>query len=533
MAVIEDLLVKLGFKVNPEGLEGANKYLEGINHKLELLAGIEIAKGLVELVEHFSHFGDSLEQAAFQAGITAEQFQKLVYAGSQFNVTQDQMQNALAKMSRLLQSARDGSKGAIEQFARLGIGKDQIAGFNNAQEAFYGVQDALASIPDSFKRVAATQAVFGRGAVALTKFAASGSSASKRLGAEAEKMGAIVSNKGVEELAQFEDTMQGLSLTIRAFAGNVAATFAPAFRMAAKDIQGMLGASNSLIKADVSVWAQRVAFGIGFTVGAFEIVTEAIRTFIAEHPKLIAFATKTAAILISMSLANSILKTTFGGLKTAISLVSAAVGLLGGRLTLTIAAIAVAVLGIKALWDVMHGKNFQDTTFYKSLGALKNYALDGIGGISELFGGGKDADMPQIVDGSLNATRNIPTRTLAHMTKEQRQLALAPGLVLPKSMPDMGNPTALLQGPMMDAVRGMQILAESQVRSRPDRAQDISSWTTRMTQGSVNVDAPITVNIAGNADPKHIRHHMKKVVDEVFSEAASRLQRDHAPAAMR
>ena len=578
--VLADLLVKLGFSVDESPLHRVEHSLESLEQKVAFIGGAEIVKGIFELAERFAGMGEHLESAALQAGITTEEFQRLAFAASQNALGQEELSGGLARMTRLLAKAKEGGKGATEQFAKLGITADQVSGFKNSEDALLAVSDAIKGIDDPIKRVAAAQAIFGRGAANMVKFLKQGSGGIKELGAQADGMGAVLSGEGVESLANFEDAMSGLMQVVKTFGATIGATFAPVFTAIIHDIEHLWGANQKLIQSNLKAWAKEAAFAIGFVTEALRLAATAIFNFIAAHPKLVAGMAAVLAILIPLSLSIGALKWLLGDLvglyhnvagvaslagmamSGALALATRATAIflpllgallerigyavytlfpglgnaifkLGGALTalganpafLTVAAVVGSVvalgLAIQAIWAMLHGKSFWDTWLGEGLNAIIKYGKEAYGLVGRIFGGKDDtagaADAGGPDGGIPEFARRAGPSLLEQGDGSGALLQRAAAKLSLGSIPSLGTGALQALGP--GGMVGSLGGAAPMAAAAADAAP-------------ITVNSPITINVSGNADAQAIGHEVRKAHQQVWGEVMRATHRDMtAPAA--
>lgn len=284
---LRDLVARISFEADTKVLDRVEHRLEGIQSRLEILAAGEILRGIYELAEKFSSFGESLDTAAISAGITVEAFQELSFAASQNAVSQEELSGALGKLARNLSEARDGSKSALDAFAAVGITEDQVAGFANASDAMEALADQVATIDDPIKRTAATMALLGRGSVKMAKFLRQGGAGIRSLKAEAKSMGVVVSARQVEDLAELEDAMSALGLVFKVAGATLASYFAPSIIWLTKAITKFYAANKKAIGVQFEKWAYDITFALGYAYGWFEKITQSVLDLAAAHPDLV------------------------------------------------------------------------------------------------------------------------------------------------------------------------------------------------------------------------------------------------------
>jgi hypothetical protein len=301
------LVTTLGFTLSDQtqsNFEKINHNIEQVRHRLELIAGVEILKGLYELAERFGGMGEQLESASIAAGLTVEQFQALSYAAAQNGVSQDEMSTGLARLSKALYNAKKGSKEATEAFGAAGIGPDQVRTFHNSTDAFLALGDALQRMEDPAAKVAVLQELMGRGSFKLLKFAQQGRENIKGLQKEAQDIGAVLSGGFVEDLAKSEQSVLGFKTVIRAVVAELGARFAPNVIAVTHALEKFWLRNRSIIMSKLEGWFYDLGFAIGATYAAIEILANGVADFVKNHPAMVAFLGSTAKYLIAMSVAG-------------------------------------------------------------------------------------------------------------------------------------------------------------------------------------------------------------------------------------
>jgi hypothetical protein len=539
---LRTLTTVIDFETHTEGLEKVNGALEHINQKLEFLAATEFVKSIYELSEKYGHLGEEIESAAAQAGLTAQAFQQLAFAGSQNAISQGEMSSTLARLSRQIGAARDGSKSAIEAFAKVGITEDQVKGFKNASEGLQGIADHIQSIEDPIKRTQAMMALMGRGSVKMAKLMAQGGAGIRAEMQEAERVGAVVSNSNIENLSHLEDAMSAVGTVTKATVGNLVGMFAPVVTRAAKSMLNFWGANQKVIQANFHKWAGDAAFAFGFVRGLVETLGQGMLNFISRHQALVAILGGLYLKLIAFSLGIKVLAFAFSPLTEGVAKVieywktftevvpepflkllhygTKAKGILGGlfvwagRLTaFAFPALGEAIAGLGAfiagvglgtfigivgalvvachdLWTLWSTGKVEDTWLYKMIVAIKGLSL----GVLKKLG--------------------LYTEPPAQGTGQ--------GPLLPEqdnSPRIIGDPNAFVGPP--DPQRqsyGAKLISDKYQQAKdyiskipltePDRGPPpglYKDWNT-------TINAPITVNVPAGADPKQMAEAAKQGV---------------------
>lgn len=321
---VDDFLVKFGFKVDDKPLEKLQNSISGITTRLNFMIGAQIVHGIFELGERFSKFGGELRNAAVETGLQVEQLQSLTYAANQSAVSAEELRGGLGKLTRNLAEARAGDKGALEAFAKVGIGPDQIKGFKNSADAMAAVSDQMAQMDDSVSRQAATMALFGRGSSSMIEFLAQGSGAMRAMQKEARDVGAVVSQESVMALAELGDSLDAVGAAFKGFAGNVAGAFAPAINSAARAVLHFWASNRKLIQLTINKWVYNVTFALGVLYEAFRETIQMVLNFAKSHEGLVDFAGKLAMFVIGAMTSLGVLGKAFMAAKGLVGLLVAA-----------------------------------------------------------------------------------------------------------------------------------------------------------------------------------------------------------------
>lgn len=264
---LRELVGKIGFEVDEHPLERVEGLLEGIKHRMELLAGAELVAKLYEVAERFAEWGEELHVAAENAGMTVGEMQELTYAAEKSGVAAGEMSRAIAILSRHLYAARTGSKEAQQAFSKAGITGAQVKGFKTAKDALFALSDVVAKIPDPIKRMGVAQELLGRGGNRLITMLSKGSAAMQEQGKRARELGLVLSGPQVEALVQTEHAFQDLHAVLRAVGAMIASTIGPVFVKAIDLFLQFYAANKLLISNNIHNWLKSLAYGFGFVFG--------------------------------------------------------------------------------------------------------------------------------------------------------------------------------------------------------------------------------------------------------------------------
>jgi hypothetical protein len=122
------------------------------------IAGKAASETIGALVERAGNLTDLSEKT----GLSTDALQKLDFVGSQVGVSLDASAGAVLKLQRTLGEAAQGSAQAQQAFAAIGVSWKDLRGLA-PEEQFARVADALGTIPDQERMVAAGADLMGKG----------------------------------------------------------------------------------------------------------------------------------------------------------------------------------------------------------------------------------------------------------------------------------------------------------------------------------------------------------------------------------
>ncbi|MCL4733285.1 hypothetical protein KJZ71_05865, partial [Patescibacteria group bacterium] len=149
------------------GLKAAQKKLEAFGEGLRSIgtkmAGIGVAAitALLGTAKAFSDSGDALDKMSARTGVSVEALSELGYAADLSGTDMETLENGLRVMQKTLVEASQGSKGANEALARLGLTVQDLAKLS-PDEQFKLLADRISRIQDPAARAAMAMELFGK-----------------------------------------------------------------------------------------------------------------------------------------------------------------------------------------------------------------------------------------------------------------------------------------------------------------------------------------------------------------------------------
>lgn len=155
---------------------------------------------------------DNLAKTSQRVGVTVESLSALQYAAQLSDVSVEQLQGALTKLSRSASDAASGSKEQAEAFAALGVSVKNSGGeLRGTEELLLDLVEKFAGLQDGSAKTALAMKVFGKSGAEIIPFLNSGREGIEALRLEAEKLGIIVSTETAKAAEQFNDNLTRLS----------------------------------------------------------------------------------------------------------------------------------------------------------------------------------------------------------------------------------------------------------------------------------------------------------------------------------
>lgn len=312
------------------------------------MAGLAVKAGMT---------ADDLNTLAKTTGLTTDQIQKLKYGADLVDVSFETVQGSLTKLTRNMNTAKDGTGAQAEAFARLGVSiTDTNGNLRDNETVFYETIDALATVANETERDAMAMEIFGKSAQELNPLILGGADALRQMGAEAEARGLIISQEELDKANEFNDALD----RVKAEGGQSLMLLGVTIGQALLPVlESVIGGISKVLE-----WMR------GLDEGTLKVIMTILAVIAAIAPVLIIFGKIATGISAIMSL---------------ISTLGPAIAVLTGPVGLVIAAVAAAIAIGVLLW-----KNWDKIKqFAANLGAslkatfesMKNAIVNAFGGV--------------------------------------------------------------------------------------------------------------------------------------------------------
>ena len=221
------VLGKMGGALGKAGAAVGKAAITGIAAIGTAAAGAAV--GAFKLASDVGKAADELITLSNKTGISTKQLQEMQYAARFIDVDLEVMTGSMAKLTKSMDAARNGTKLSEEAFKKLGVEyKNQDGSLRDSKTVWTETIDALGKVANETDRDALAMQIFGKSAMELNPLIKAGSEELNRLGVEANAVGAVLGDDAVKQAGKFDDMMQTLQASAKGLASNIGVTVMPA-----------------------------------------------------------------------------------------------------------------------------------------------------------------------------------------------------------------------------------------------------------------------------------------------------------------
>ena len=302
-------------KAAGQSLQDYGNKVENVGKKFSVLSGA--AAGALTAMGGLAYKtvqnADELATLSQQTGLSTDEIQRMQYASDLVDVSLSDMTGAISKLKK--QMAGSGTT-----FAELGVEvKNADGSMRDATDVFYDTLAALSQIENETERDQKAMAIFGKSADSLAGIIDDGGAALKQYGDEAEALGLVLSEDTVGNLNEINDTIDKTKAQVGGSLAQLGATLATTLSPVLEKVVGLIQKVSEKIAALTPEQTETIMKILGIVAAIGPVLT-------------------IGGKLISM-------------IGTVTSAVGAVVGVLGGPLTIAIAAVVAAGVLLYKNWD--------------------------------------------------------------------------------------------------------------------------------------------------------------------------------------
>lgn len=195
-------------------LEKLSQAFTGMNQGLELMKkGFSMVKGVYdEFVGDTVALADELLTTSTITGLSTDALQEYSFMAELVDTDVSTITGSLAKLTKNMDSAKDGSGSSAEAFKQLGISvTDANGNLRNSDEVFGEVINALGEMDNETEKNALAMNIFGKSAMELNPLIDAGSEAIEEYRQQAHEMGYVLDEETLGALGGVDDTLQLLN----------------------------------------------------------------------------------------------------------------------------------------------------------------------------------------------------------------------------------------------------------------------------------------------------------------------------------
>jgi len=321
------------------GLQNAAKKLKafgdaitGWGQKMATI-GAAVTAPLVGSAKAFSEMGDRMAKMSQRTGISVETLSELAYAAELSGADLDTLEGSLRKMQKAIVAAAEGSEGATDALAKLGLTVENLRGLSPDQQ-FKLIADRLSQIQSPAVRAALAMELFGKSGTQLLPLMLEGAKGIEALQRQAHDLGLTMSTEDAKAAEALNDSFDTLWKVVKQGVFVIGSALAPTLRSVSEWIIRTVVTTTDWIKQNkelvvtiFKVAAAVVAAGLALMALGYAITV--LGGIISAAVTVVTTVTTAFSILASVV---SWLLTPFGLVVAAIGVVLAALAALAGYL---------------------------------------------------------------------------------------------------------------------------------------------------------------------------------------------------------
>jgi hypothetical protein len=194
-----------------------------------------VALGMKELFDFSKRMLDTvggLGELAEQLGVSTDALQGYQYAATQTGVKAEELQTGLAKLTRTMGEARQGSDEAVKAIRAFGPEVENlVAGGAPAEQVLSAIADALQRTEDPAKRAAMVVDAFGKSGQKLLPFLTQGADGLRQYSEELKRLGLNLSPELIKSADAAADKIAAMEFKAKQLAMTFAGMLAPSIEV--------------------------------------------------------------------------------------------------------------------------------------------------------------------------------------------------------------------------------------------------------------------------------------------------------------
>ena len=193
---------------------------------ISALTGALSAGGFIAGIKASAERIDALAKSADRLGITTQSLAGLRLAADESGSSAEQLESAMARLTKTVGDAAAGSTSARESITRLGLTTSQLVAAR-PDEQFKLVADAINRLDTQGKKTTATFDIFGKGALGLANTIALGSAGLDKATEDAANLGLAISRVDAAKVEEANDAFGRIGKVIQGVFDTITVRLAP------------------------------------------------------------------------------------------------------------------------------------------------------------------------------------------------------------------------------------------------------------------------------------------------------------------
>jgi hypothetical protein len=237
--------------------DGVTRSARGIAAAALIVAGAGAAMWLP--LKHVIDAGSRVNDTAATLGVSARQFQRIAYALTLDGSSAEDAAIGLRFLQKNAVEAITGSKEMALWFTRAGISADFLQkNLHDPIALTHALADGMQRLPTAAQRIAVMQALLSRGGPRLAQTFSRGAAELRRLGDEAEALGAVMDDKTVAAMDDAGDSITRMERSIGGLFNAITAAALPAVERIVGNVTRWAVANRALIASRVTEFVERL-----------------------------------------------------------------------------------------------------------------------------------------------------------------------------------------------------------------------------------------------------------------------------------
>lgn len=302
------------------GLSQAQKRMGDFQKRMEKWGGglqragaaLSVAgTGIALAIRRQVNAADELGKAAQKFGLPVETLSKLAYAAELSDVSLETLGSNVGRLSRLMDAAAKGNKGAQETFTSLGVAVTNANGkLRPTEDVLADISQVFADMPDGAEKTALAMRVFGKAGADMIPMLNAGRDGLQEMMEEAQRFGLVIDADTAKAAENFNDNLTRLTSALKGLTIQIMASLAPAMEWLSEKAVALAGWFGQLspktrewmaviAAATVAMGPALIALGLAVSsVGALTGAFTSLAAIVMGHPIVAAIAAIAAGALL-------------------------------------------------------------------------------------------------------------------------------------------------------------------------------------------------------------------------------------------